>query len=85
MIQLVLSKEAQKLLLKLNTSDQKKISKSFDKLQQNPLSGEKLKGEYAGLYKIYAWPYRVIYNFDLETKTILIVTLGHRQGIYKRK
>lgn len=83
MTEVILSKEAEKLFLKLNKADQKKIVKAFEKLQQNPLSGEKLRGKYEGLYKIYAWPYRVIYSFEPKKKIVLIVTLGHRQGIYK--
>ncbi|MBI2019580.1 type II toxin-antitoxin system RelE/ParE family toxin [Candidatus Daviesbacteria bacterium] len=77
------SKEAQKFFLKLNSPDQKKISKAIGKIIKDPLIGEKLKGEYEGLFKLYAWPYRVIYSFDRIKKTVLVVTIGHRQGVYK--
>lgn len=77
------SKEAKKFLSKLNSADKNKISKALNKISANPLAGEKLKGEYEGLFKIYAWPYRIIYNFNLANKIIFIVTIGHRQGVYK--
>lgn len=64
MATVVVTKQAEKSFLKLPYSSQKKISKAIDKLIQNPLSGEKLKGEFEGQYKIYAWPYRVIYIFS---------------------
>ena len=64
MTTLVVTKQAEKSFLKLPLSAQKKISKAIDKLIQNPLSGDKLKGEFEGQYKIYAWPYRVIYVFS---------------------
>ncbi len=83
MIQINFSKSAEKTFLKLKLSDQKKISKAIDKLEQNPLSGEKLKGEYEGLYRIQAWPYRVIYSYEPSSEIIEVVVLGHRQGVYK--
>lgn len=83
MIKIYFSKEAQKFLRKLNSTDQEKISKAIDKVKTNPLAGEKLKGEYKSLLKIYAWPYLVIYGFDNKKRNIFVVTIGHRQGIYK--
>lgn len=83
MNKLYFSKEAEKLFSKLNSINQKKVSKAIEKLEKSPLVGEKLKGEYQGLLKLYAWPYRVIYSFDNKNKIILIVSIGHRQGVYK--
>lgn len=83
MYELIFSKQSQKFFLKLRLSDKKKISKSVGKLIKDPLIGEKLKGEYEGLWKIKAWPYRIIYLISAEEKIITIVEIGHRQGIYK--
>lgn len=83
MIEIRFSKSAEKSFLKLKSSDQKKISKAIDKLNENPLSGEKLKGEYEGLYRIQAWPYRIIYSYDPESEIIEVVAVGHRQGVYR--
>jgi len=78
------SKEAKKFLSKLNSADRNKIAKALKKISANPLVGEKLKGEYEGLFKLYAWPYRVIYGFEDTNKIVLVVTIGHRQGVYKK-
>ncbi len=83
MPRITFSKPAEKAFLKLKLSDQKKISKAIDKLIKNPLTGEKLKGELEGQFKLYAWPYRVIYIFSSEENQVTIVAIGHRQGIYK--
>ena len=83
MVTVVVTKQAEKSFLKLPHSSQKKISKAIDKLIQNPLSGEKLKGEFAGQYKIYAWPYRVIYLFSAVDSVVTVVEIEHRQGVYK--
>lgn len=83
MIQVNFSKSAEKSFLKLRLSDQKKIAKAIDKLEENPISGEKLKGEYEGLWRVRAWPYRIIYRYDPESEIIEVVSVGHRQGVYK--
>lgn len=75
------SKEAQKVLSKLSAIDQKKIVKAIGKINQDPIAGEKLKGEFKGLFKLRAWPYRVIYSFNSGSKIVFIVTIGHRQGV----
>ena len=84
MATIILTKQAEKSFLKLKASDQKKISKAIDKLIRNPLAGEKLKGEYEGQFKIYAWPYRVIYIFSAIDSTVTIIEVEHRQGAYKK-
>ena len=79
----IFTKQAERSFLKLKASDQKKISKAIEKLMKNPLAGEKLKGEFEGQYKLYAWPYRVIYVFYPKNSIVTVVDIGHRQGIYK--
>ncbi len=93
MATVVLTKQAERSFLKLPQSGQKKISKAIDKLIlrsktvlrfiQYPLTGEKLKGEFEGQYKIYAWPYRVIYIFSAMDSIVTVVEIEHRQGAYK--
>lgn len=36
----------------------------MNKIATNPLVGEKLKGELSERFKLYAWPYRIIYTFN---------------------
>ena len=83
MVNVLLAKHAEKSLRKLPLSAQKKISKAIDKLIKNQLTGEKLKGEFEGQYKLYTWPYRVIYIFSAAEKLVTIVEIEHRQGAYK--
>ncbi|MEX2028158.1 MAG: type II toxin-antitoxin system RelE/ParE family toxin [Candidatus Curtissbacteria bacterium] len=83
MAQVVLSKTAQKFFIKLKSSDKKKVVKGIDKLEVNPHLGEKLKGQYEGLMKLKVWPYRIIYRFTKSKNLVEIVTIGHRQGVYK--
>lgn len=83
MAQVFFSKTAEKSFLKLPQNAKRKIEKAVNKLIENPLSGEKLKGEFEGQYKLYAWPYRVIYIFSASDNILTIVEVEHRQGAYK--
>lgn len=73
------NKNAQKLPLGIHN----KINKAFDIIHKNPLSGKKLKGELAGYYKYRVGDYRIIYTFDVEKSSVIILKVEHRQGAYK--
>lgn len=83
MAKVYFTKTAEKSFLKLPQDAKKKIEKAIEKLTKNPLLGEKLKGEFEGQYKLYAWPYRVIYIFQASESIVTIVEVEHRQGVYK--
>lgn len=84
MAEVIFTNTAQKSFLKLPKIAQKKIEKGVEKLSQDPLAGEKLRGEFEGQFKLYAWPYRIIYLFDPKSNIVQVVTVGHRQGVYKK-
>mgnify|MGYP001587954330 CR=1 FL=1 len=67
----------------LSKTDQVKIKKKLLLLAQSPNEGKKLSGDYAELRSLRAWPYRIIYYIDDMQKKIFIVTIAHRQGVYK--
>ena len=83
MAKVYFSKTAEKSFLKLPQTAKKKIEKAISKLAEDPLAGEKLKGEFEGQYKLYAWPYRVIYIFSEKESIVTVVEVEHRQGAYK--
>lgn len=83
MAQVIFTKTAQKSFLKLPKVVQEKIGKGIEKLAQDPLAGEKLKGVFEGQSKLYAWPYRIIYIFSPEDSVVTVVEVEHRQGAYK--
>lgn len=79
----VITPPAQKQYKKLPDSEQNKIDKKLSVLKSFPESGKKLSGEVDYLRAIRAWPYRILYYIDEKQKTIFIVTIAHRQGVYK--
>ena len=83
MVRVIFTRTAEKSFLKLPIEAKKKITKGIEKLSEDPLTGEKLKGEFEGQYKLYAWPYRIIYIFSAKEKVVTVVEVEHRQGAYK--
>lgn len=63
-----------KNLSKIPVHDLKKVKKKIESLKSNPLSGKNLKGEFAGLKSLRAWPLRIIY----------IVAIDYRGQVYKK-
>jgi len=44
--------------------------------------GKALVGQYKGLYRYRYGDYRVLYEIDLENKSIIIVRIGNRKEVY---
>ena len=68
---------------KLSKIEKKKIKKAIEeRLTQDPIRfGRPLRYSLKGCRRMRVGNYRII--FKLETKTILVVKIGHRKKIYK--
>lgn len=78
----ILPKKVQK---DLNAIDERYIDRilaALEGLSHDPFLGKKLKGEYRNYYSYRVWPYRIIYSIEKEQLFILIIRIGHRQGVY---
>lgn len=82
-MQVIVTPKSLKQYNHLPKIEQTKIKKKLLGLEQNSQEGKKLSGEYAELRSLRAWPYRIIYYIDNVQKKIFIVTIAHRQGVYK--
>lgn len=78
-----LSSRARKDLGKLPEKIKEKVVSALRALEQDPYLGKKLTGEFAGLYSIRIWPYRIIYEIVSKQKIVPVFRIGHRQGVYK--
>lgn len=81
--QIRLTPKAEKELNKLKVGERAKILKQLVFLTADPFLGKKLKGELKDFYSLKAWPYRIIYQIYKNQLLIIVVGIGHRQGIYK--
>lgn len=80
---LVIQKSARKQLLKLPISIHKKIVKSLDNIQNNPIAAPKLQGKLKNYHKLRVGDYRIVYKFDSNKSVVEVVKIEHRQGVYK--
>jgi len=81
-MEVIITPKAFKQYNHLSKTEKTKIRKKLSTLEQNPLAGKKLSGEFAELRSVRAWPYRIIYYIDSRKKKIFVVTIAHRQGVY---
>lgn len=80
---LIIERPAKKKLKKFPTEIHIRIITAFVEIQNNPLVGEKLRGELQGYYKFRVGDYRIVYSFNSKQSKVSVVKIEHRQGIYK--
>lgn len=81
--QLYLRPQAEKNLNKLAAGDYKKVEQALVAIARDPFIGKKLKGEFKDEWSYRVWPFRIIYRVYKHELLILVVNIGHRQGVYK--
>jgi len=52
-------------------------------LAKDPMKGERLKGNWKGLWRLREGDYRIIYAVVNDELVILILRIGHRRDVYK--
>ena len=80
----IITRKAQKNMQHIPKSAKQKIFQVISSLSTKPYKGKKLCGEYAGLYAVRVWPYRIIYIIKKHTITVTIIDVQHRQGAYRK-
>jgi mRNA interferase RelE/StbE len=83
MYQIVLSRSAEKDLDRIDKKSKPYIFTALFDLRKNPYLGKKLKGKLQEYYSLRVGMYRIIYRIYKKELNILIIRIGHRQGIYK--
>lgn len=80
-------KKAGKVLAAIQKRDREKIKERIDKLAEEPrpFGAEPLEGRYAGYYRIRFGDYRIIYEIRDTQLLVLVVKIGNRKEIYKKK
>jgi len=81
---IVLPRKVQKDLDKIDNRYKQQIRVALASLSNDPFLGKKLDGEYKGQRSYEVWPYRIIYEIFKHELVVLIIRIGHRQGVYKR-
>jgi len=80
---LVIPKSVQKNLNKIRGKDKKRIISVLVSLSRDPYLGKKLEGKHKTEWSYRVWPYRIIYQILKKESVILVIRIGHRQGVYQ--
>lgn len=81
-MKLKLSRTAAKQIEKLSKVDRLKVFRKLNQLRQDSSAGKKLQGQFVGSWSLRAWPYRIIYIFSPDKKSVMVKTVQHRQSVY---
>ncbi len=84
MFQVILANQVRKELRRLDARLREKALKNLKVLKTDPFLGEKMLGQFEGLYRVKIPPLRIIYTPDLKNKTIWVKTIGFRGKVYKK-
>ena len=82
-MQVIITPNALRQYEHFQKSDQTKIRNRLLLLERYPLEGKKLTGRLAEIRSLKVWPYRILYYIDKKKKKVFVVTMAHRQGVYK--
>ncbi|MFH1705612.1 MAG: type II toxin-antitoxin system RelE/ParE family toxin [Patescibacteria group bacterium] len=79
MIEVVLSKSAEKDFSRLPKKEMKKAVRKLEFLEKSS-EGKPLVGKLKSLWSLRAWPYRIIY--EIEKSRIVVHRIIHRKEVY---
>ena len=86
MAQVVLSKKASKYLMRMDARIKAQIIPKLEALAADPEAAANvtpMEGDYEGCYRLRHGDLRVIYHWDKDADTIVILAIGPRGDIYK--
>lgn len=68
---------------RLDAITRRRIVKRIDGLAENPAAGTRLKGEFAGLWRVREGDHRIIYELRQSEVTVLVLRVAHRREVYR--
>lgn len=52
-------------------------------LEEQPLAGKRLRGDFEGSYSLRIGDYRVVYTIEHSAKRVILLTVRHRGKVYE--
>lgn len=80
-----IKQSATKELARIPHRDRIRIVRAIDRLGEHPLTGRILRGEYQGLRRVRVGNYRIVYEVIQSALIVLVVRVGHRREVYRRR
>lgn len=69
----------------LEPSLQPRIARAAELIACEPTAGKPLQGPYHGLWSYRVGDYRLVYRLDFQARLAVILAIGHRRDIYRRR
>ena len=88
MHQVLLSREAEKFLARLQKRNQRlfaRLTESLETISENPYSATSLTGNLGGYHSSRAGDYRIIFQIEKEQLLVYVEKIEHRSEVYKSK
>ena len=84
MYELILTRNAERDLQRLDAKSQRQVLNKLEKLRENceQYPHKALKGPYKGKFKLPCGDYRAIYTYDKQTATVEVSRIRHRSSVY---
>ena len=76
-------RSAARELARITKRDRVRIVRAIDRLEEEPLAGNALKGDLRGLRRIRVGRYRVVYEVLEDALVVLVVRVAHRKAVYR--
>lgn len=68
----------------LAKADQERLLNAIEgELATDPYKGKALTGEFKGLYRWRVGHFRIVYQIEKASSSLLILRIGHRKDVYR--
>jgi len=86
MYEVLLTEESLRFYRRADVPLARKLNRCFDQIDLNPRFHSNIKrltGELRGLWRFRVGDWRVVYRIDEDRRTVLVLMIGHRRGVYR--
>ena len=80
-----IKESATRELARIQYDDRLRIARAIGGLGEDPFTGLPLKGDRRGLRRLRVGNYRIVYEVLEDALVVLVVRIGHRREVYRRR
>ncbi|MBI3333011.1 MAG: type II toxin-antitoxin system RelE/ParE family toxin [Candidatus Omnitrophica bacterium] len=80
---LLITPKVQAALRTFPPETKRTLRRALEDICKDPWIGKPLRDEFAGLYSLRARRFRVIYQIQRQTITVVVIAIGPRERVYE--